>query len=277
MIEQKAIFAYQDRQRIIFGNEECLYVKPHPALQDYISNYTLTFPTKETISEEYTVIPHGCGTLIFALENQNFSSRLFGPATKAARVGDQAATFDQLFIVEFQPAGLYPFLGFKQTELTDQLFSFELVQAKLNRAILELLETAESVQALIFGVDQLFLRAILQECPPELTASAKQIIRQSGNSSLKELSDAVFYSERHLTRLFNEYLGMSSKTFSRLVRVNRTIRLLNQPDGELTKAYEAAGYYDFSHFNRDFKQITGYTPQAYRRKMSDFYSEIAKF
>ena len=70
---------------------------------------------------------------------------------------------------------------------------------------------------------------------------------------------------------------MSSKTFSRLVRVNRTIRLLNQPDGELTKVYEAAGYYDFSHFNRDFKRITGNTPQAYRRKMSDFYSEIAKF
>lgn len=277
MIDQRALLLYPQNQRVIFRNEECMYVKPHAALQQYISNYTLTFPGNQTISEEYTIIPHGCATLTFALKNHAFSSRLFGPATKAARVGDQAGSFDQIVIVEFQPAGLYPFLGLKQNELADQLFPFELVQPRLNQAILNLLETAKSVQELLSGIDHLFLQAILANYPRELMAATKTIIRQTGNVSLKNLSHEAFYSERHLTRLFNEHLGMSTKTFSRLVRVNQTIRLLNQPQGDITTAYETAGYYDFSHFNRDFKLVTGNTPQAYQQKMSDFYSEIAKF
>lgn len=109
-----------------------------------------------------------------------------------------------------------------------------------------------------------------------MATARKTIVQQSGNISLKKLSNEVFYSERHLTRLFNEYLGMSTKTFARLVRVNQAIRLLTHSQS-ITEIYEAAGYYDFSHFNRDFKQVTGNTPQVYQRKMSDFYSEIAKF
>lgn len=277
MINRRGIPAYRNRQRIIFGNDDCLYIKPHLALQPYISNYTLTFPTKASISEQYTVIPHGCGTLIFGVNDQQIDSQIFGPATKAARVGDQATSFDQLFIVEFQPAGLHAFLGFNQHELMDQLFPLELVYAQLNQEMLALLETVESVQELLLGVDQLFLRAILKTCPPELTTSTKMIVNRMGNVSLKQLSEEAFYSERHLTRLFNEYLGMSTKTFSRLVRINQALRLLNNPANGITQVHEATGYYDVSHFNRDFKQITGKTPQLYRKKMSDFYSEIAKF
>ena len=142
---------------------------------------------------------------------------------------------------------------------------------------MELLEVAESVEELLAGVDRLFVHALLKDCPPELATSRKMIVQQSGNISLKKLSNEVFYSERHLTRLFNEYLGMSTKMFARLVRVNQTIRLLNRRQGVITKVLEPAGYYDFSHFNRDFKLVTGITPQAYQRKMSDFCSEIAKF
>lgn len=277
MIQQQALAFYQNRERAIYQDEACLYAKPHPALRPYISNYTLTFPTRQMISEAYTVIPHGCSTLVFGFKDQTITGQLMGPATKAAKVGDQAGSFEQIVIVEFQPAGLYAFLGFSQNELTDQQFSFDLLHAKLNQGMLDLLEAAESVQALISGIDRLFLQAKSNSCPSELAAVTKAIVDQAGNRSLKQLSQDVFYSERHLTRLFNSYLGMSPKTFSRLVRVNQTIRLLNAPDSGITEAYEATGYYDFSHFNRDFKQITGNTPQEYRRKMSDFYSEIAKF
>lgn len=277
MIDRGAILTYQKQQRVIFGNEDCLYIKPHPALQLYVSNYTLTFPTKTAISDHYTVIPHGCATMIFGIKGQELDSQLFGPATQAVRVGDQAAGFDQILIVEFQPAGLHAFLGFHQHELTDQLFPLELLHAKIQQGMRRLLEKAESMQELVMGVDQLFLKAISKPSPSEVTGLTRSIVHHRGNISLKQLSKEAFYSERHLTRLFNEYLGMSTKTFSRLVRINHALRLLNDPSNGITKIHEATGYYDVSHFNREFKQITGNTPQGYRQKMSDFYSEIAKF
>lgn len=276
MIDQKALFLYPQNQRIIFRNKDCMYVRPHEALLPYISNYTLTFPTKQAISENYTVIPHGCGTLVCGFKEHQIDNQLLGPMTVAANVGEQAATFNQIFIVEFQPAGLHAFLSLKQNELADQHFSFQLLHAKLNQMLTEVLEAAENVEELLAEVDRLFFHAIIKECPPELATARKTIVQQSGNISLKKLSDEVFYSERHLTRLFNEYLGMSTKTFARLVRVNQAIRLLTHSQS-ITEIYETAGYYDFSHFNRDFKQMTGITSQVYQRKMSDFYSEIAKF
>ena len=82
-----------------------------------------------------TVIPHGCATMIFGIMGQELDSQLFGPATQAVRVGDQAAGFDQILIVEFQPAGLHAFLGFHQHELTDQLFPLELLHAKIQQGM----------------------------------------------------------------------------------------------------------------------------------------------
>jgi AraC-like DNA-binding protein len=70
---------------------------------------------------------------------------------------------------------------------------------------------------------------------------------------------------------------MSAKSLSRLVRVNKAIRLLRNPHNSITFSGEYTGFYDLPHFVHDFKSVCGLTPQEYRNNMSDFYSEIAKF
>lgn len=70
---------------------------------------------------------------------------------------------------------------------------------------------------------------------------------------------------------------MGIKSFARLVRVNKAIRVLRKPQRSLTQVYLQAGYCDLSHFIHDFKSICGITPQEYRDNVSDYYSEIAKF
>ncbi|WP_332942339.1 helix-turn-helix domain-containing protein [Clostridioides difficile] len=103
------------------------------------------------------------------------------------------------------------------------------------------------------------------------------IIQNSGNISSQEISKKVFYSSRHLNRLFNQYLGLSMKSFSRLVRINKSIKLLNNNKTSLMSICNELGFYDIPHFIKDFKIVCGITPQKYRANMSDFYSEIAKF
>lgn len=108
--------------------------------------------------------------------------------------------------------------------------------------------------------------------------AAQQIVIKSCGSAEGELiSREVCYSERHLNRLFDNYLGMNIKTFSRLVRINKTLRLLQDPRRSATAAAIQSGYYDLSHFIHDFKTLCGTTLQVYRSNKSDFYSEIAKY
>ncbi|WP_302417647.1 helix-turn-helix domain-containing protein, partial [Blautia marasmi] len=80
-----------------------------------------------------------------------------------------------------------------------------------------------------------------------------------------------------LNRLFNVHLGISMKSFSRLVRINKSFQLLNEKSNSLASICEKLGYYDVSHFVKDFKLVCNITPQQYRTNMSDFYNEIAKF
>jgi AraC-like DNA-binding protein len=262
---------------ILVCAEDFIYLLPHPGLQNKISNYTITFPNQNMMSDNYTVIPHGSATLVFSYDEKGLHGNLFGPATKPSVVGHQANCSKMLLIIEFQPAGLYAFIGENQKELADTVIPFEMINKRLNQLIIGLISKANSINELLTGLDKLLLTNMPLSCPCELPFANKLIIKNAGNISIKQLSDSVYYSERHLNRIFDQYLGMSTKSFSRLVRMNKTIRLLRNPHNSITYCSSLAGFHDLPHFIHDFKSLCGLTPQEYRSNMSDFYSEIAKF
>jgi len=278
MISKKDIQTFYEAYRILIKEDDYVYLLPHPALKNWISNYTITFPIKGMMSNEYTVMPHGSATLVLSCDENKTFCNLFGPTTKPSCVGSEANRFQLLFIVEFQPAGYYAFSGMPQKELTDCILSFENVNPAMKKLMAQHLENASDIRSFVNEIDKLFLSHLKTALyRPEFFAANQMILNSGGQTSVKELSYNVFYSERHLGRIFEEYLGVSIKSFSRLVRVNKAIRLLRRPQYSITQAYLQTGFYDMPHFIHDFKSICGITPQEYRDNMSDFYSEIAKF
>lgn len=277
MITKHDIHTFYEPNRILIHGDDFIYLLPHPALRRWISNYTVTFPSKSSISEQYTVIPHGSGTLVFGCDKKGIFGSLFGPATRPCPVGADANQFDMLFIVEFQPTGLSALTGIKQKELADRTTPFEWIDSTLNRLICEAIERCASLHELAAELDRLFLTSLHGVCPAEVPLAIGLIIERAGSLSTKELSGSVYYSERHLNRVFDQYLGMSNKTFSRLVRINKAIRQLQDPRRTITNVCDVSGFYDLSHFIHDFKSVCGITPQEYRSRTADYYSEIAKF
>lgn len=277
MVSKKDIQTFQKAHRILLREKDFVYILPHPALRDRISNYTVTFPSKETISDNYTVIPHGSATLVYLYDGGEARGNLFGPITKPCMVGGLANQCNMLFIIEFQPAGLSAFTGVNQKELANRIIPFESVNTALDRLVLDALESADSLDVLIDLLDRHLLENFHATYPYELQTATKLMIDHGGNISCKELSAGIYYSQRHLNRIFETYLGMNTKTFSRMVRINKAIRFLQNPQCSVTCASHATGFYDLSHFVHDFKAVCGMTPREYRSNMSDFYSEIAKF
>ena len=277
-MKRESIMDFRETGRILVRDAGFIYLLPHPALQKWIANYTITFPHKGMMSDQYAVIPHGCATLVFACDEKKVFGNLFGPITKPSCVGRAANSFGLLFIVEFQPAGYYAFSGMSQKELTDLVLSFEEVNSPLYRLIAQHLETSSTVETFVEAVDRLLMAHLKTTFYQQEFALANQmIIDSSGRLSVKELSENVFYSERHLNRIFDKYMGVKIKSFSRLVRVNKALRLLRRPGLSILQVCRQTGFYDMPHFIHDFKSICGITPQEYRDNMSDFYSEIAKF
>ena len=89
----------------------------------------------------------------------------------------------------------------------------------------------------------------------------KQVQESGGLIAVRNLTDAAGISQRHLSRKFREYIGLSPKEYLRVSRFIQSLQYLKRyPSHSLTEIGYQSGYYDQSHFNRDYKAYTGHTP-----------------
>ncbi|MDQ0361365.1 helix-turn-helix domain-containing protein [Breznakia pachnodae] len=262
---------------VIDSNDSFAYVLPCDKLQHLISNFTITFPDEIDISDNYTVLPHGSVTLVFFNNATGLHSLLFGPTTQPKVVGDMANKCDIIFIIEFQPAGFFPFSKIKQNDLINEIYSFSFINPVLDFKMKEIFKKTETAEELLTTMEELLLQNIQYNYPVQLASAISLITQKSGMITAEEVSSVVGYSNRQLNRFFNEYLGMSMKAFSRIVRINNSFRLLNNSKESLSVITEKLGYYDVSHFVKDFKIVCGIRPDEYRKNLSDYYSEVSKF
>jgi AraC-like DNA-binding protein len=68
---------------------------------------------------------------------------------------------------------------------------------------------------------------------------------------------------RYLHKLVQQHTGLSPREFKKIRRFQSSLRQLTLPKQPLTTIAYECGYFDQSHFIRDFKSFTGLTPSAY--------------
>lgn len=110
---------------------------------------------------------------------------------------------------------------------------------------------------------------------PRLVGAWRTLVRQSGAVDLPGLAAEAEWSQRQLERAFREQVGIPAKAAARVLRLQRAVHLLvagNQPvDVAIT-----SGYYDQSHFSREFAAMVGVPPSrfaAQRAAMSKAHSD----
>lgn len=276
MINKNSLLQIPESREVLMQGEGFAYLRPCEKLINFISNYTITFPDALYMSDDYTILPHGSVTIVFFYYHTELQSFLFGPTTKPIKVGNLANKCDCIFIIEFQPGGFSPFQKLKQNELADEILPFSMIDNAMDYAMRNIIEVSSYIEELLTNIEHTLLQSMQYLYPQKLSIAVANIIEKEGILTSSQISEDVYYSSRHLNRLFNIHLGMSMKSFSRLVRVNKALQLLNNHHS-VSHICEHLGYYDVSHFVKDFKIVCHLTPQAYRNRMSDFYNEIAKF
>ncbi len=84
--------------------------------------------------------------------------------------------------------------------------------------------------------------------------------------SRNELADVAGLNSSHFARRFRQIAGCSPTNYVRLVRIQRAKEmLLKQIDLPVVNVASCCGYFDASHFQREFRELVGTTPQNFRR------------
>jgi AraC-like DNA-binding protein len=79
------------------------------------------------------------------------------------------------------------------------------------------------------------------------------------------LADHFGYSRSHFCRLFTQHVGVNPQAYMINARIALAMELLTQSDLPVTEIAAQAGYPDLFRFSRQFKQMTGHNPSAYRQ------------
>ncbi|MBK7099269.1 MAG: helix-turn-helix transcriptional regulator [Sphingobacteriales bacterium] len=95
-------------------------------------------------------------------------------------------------------------------------------------------------------------------------------------TSVLDLSKCACISDRQLRRISSEWLGMNTEAFVSYNKYLHSLNLLHHSNKSLTQIGLEAGYYDQSHFIRNFKSYTGLTPKEYQALCTSVPGHIYK-
>lgn len=220
------------------------------------------------------VLPDGCPEIVFNLADRFQRIPTYGDVETQAsaivsgqirsRLLIRPTGRVSLFGVRFRSYGAVGFLGVAMSSLTDQIVPLETVIGDLSREIESRIEEVETFEERIAIVESaLSIRRANGEL--SVAAGLTELISDSGGRmSVRELVDRSGVGERRIERMFDKYVGVSPKVFSRIVRFQGVVRSIEAANsfGLLDTAL-SFGYYDQSHMIHEFGEFAGTSPMAY--------------
>ena len=182
---------------------------------------------------------------------------------KSARVMHYGPETGNVLVV-FQPGGARAFFHDSLHEWFGQSLSLDLlIPASETEEIEERLALAGDQTERIGLVERFLLDRLTPEKPDMLVREAIARIRSGrGMLDLKELLSSFPLSRDPFEKRFRRVTGTSPKQFSSIVRLNDLIRNYS-PRVSLTGMAYDAGYFDQSHFIREFRAFTGKSPRRF--------------
>lgn len=254
---------YQPVQPAVIGTNGSIVYHELPAdekLQEFIYCYWQLQTTQKLENPFcYRVVADGCIDIFLELENPN-ESYVMGFATRFTEF-TLSRSFNYVGI-RFLPTAFSQLFRMTASELTDRFESLDSVVPEVAAFISQRFHPALSFQELKLALDRYFLNHIRHvniKMDPRISRALQTILINHGDLQLSSDMEPGL-SQRQLRRLFNREIGGTVKTFSRIIRfqyiLNSAKASQNVPRGH----FFDAGYYDQSHFIKEFNQLYGKTP-----------------
>lgn len=160
--------------------------------------------------------------------------------------------------IKFQPTALTHLFDLSMHTLTDKVADLStLLHVPLHALLCSSAPHDEKINA----INQWLFSIPFKE---DHTDKAIDIIKEhKGAISVADIIAPLGISERHLERLFKRYVGVSPKFYARIIRFNHIFHLNQERNPTWTDLAFNAGFYDQSHFIRNFKAFTGEDPSSY--------------
>jgi AraC-like DNA-binding protein len=235
-----------------------------------------------------TIIPDGRIELVFHYGGEFWRHSARAPAVKqpgSLLVGQMIEPvvlvpdgYAGVAAIRLRPAAARTFLGFSPSEVLGSFMDLELVfpsTARLRERLADasddkLVRSASRLRDPrhldLERVAALERWLIEMACPlprAPVEAAVGAILQTGGRATIRSLVARTPMGVRQLERHFLDDVGLSPKTFARIVRLQVALRRIRE-GSTLTHVALACGYYDQAHMTRDFRHLAAMSPGAWQ-------------
>ncbi len=258
-------------------------IAPDPRLRGHVLCYWLVEeapprPRERFAHGEDLLIPDGYSEIVFNRDTTGFERWRLGARERGVHmrgsyliggrshsVATHASAAVKLAGVKLESRFLRALIGCPLHEFRDATLSLrDLGDAGLLE-LEEKIAVAGATSAVASLLDGFLLQAMRRLRSESSAADAllRKIHRDRGTTSIMQWARDARVDSRNLERSFCSATGMTPKQYARVIRFKRAYSALLAPDTPRRSLSAALdGFYDQSHFNREFRLFTGMAPGA---------------
>jgi AraC-like DNA-binding protein len=252
-------------------------IAPELRLRSFIKCYYI-YESSSDVAFEDTVFPSGCLEIIFNLgtgqwQTARGESFVTTPATELwgqiiEPLAVRSIGKNTMLGVRFQPHGAACFFREKLDRFSDCVLDLRDVAGEAATALHTRLLDTTAWSTRIALLEQFLLRHLpLAEQRLDKVTVVNDIMGELRSAdffdNISNVASRYGISSRYLQKLFLHYTGLTPKLYNKINRFQRSLRLVSQNELSLTSIAYDCGYFDQSHFIREFKSFTGFTPSGY--------------
>jgi AraC-like DNA-binding protein len=189
----------------------------------------------------------------------------------------EAAQHSCMIGARFLPGGAHAVLSEPVSTLNDSVVEMELVWGGAIHELRERLLAAPSVDARLALLDAALVRRAGSrlELDRSLARAIDLIATRPCDVSIRRLAAEIGISQGRLVRLFEARVGLKPKMLARVLRFQRVLRRLErEPRLSWSALATDYGYFDQSHFIKEFGALAGLRPTQYLQDKGEYLNFI---
>lgn len=220
-----------------------------------VDNIQLMFHYKQPFKVHYP-------DKVFSQQPRSLISGLNNTYSDVSTRGEAGVVF-----VEFYPAGAGHFFDFPLNQIENLSLNLnDIIKSEITE-VEELLQSKNSHEEKVQFIEGFLLKRFKPIPSHEykiLNAGLRFINDNKGQINAKSLSAKLSVTSKSLERKFTRFIGKTPKQFIKLIRFREILSDFDKNKNiNLTEYAYQYGYFDQSHFIRDFKMYSGLTPKEY--------------
>lgn len=257
-------------------------IKPRFELRPYVRYYWVL-----KSREQFRVLtfPIGCPQIIFHRRSPLFIPELSTSQNRFTISGQvnfpahiASGGYTEMIVAVFYPHTIGMFTDAPPSAFyNSEISGFDIGNKRLNELATRIFDCENARQCVDIIESWLLSRLEHRHNTLNLKRIGTAIGALMRNPALQvsELSDIVCLSYKQFGRVFNNHVGMMPKEYARIVRFQKSMRMLQNHYQNYAEIAYCCGYSDQSHFIRDFRQFSGTTPNQITNPYSDLFTTPA--